>query len=113
MFGLEVDDRAVNDILDVSRSVAAQLAASSTNEQAMAIADILGFFEVIMSIIVCPIEGTRKYQEHVQGLHILKAFLRGNYSAIFVIWTNFTFVARHNEFGAVIITAIAERSRRQ
>jgi hypothetical protein len=84
------------------------LVAYSIAEQDLAKADLYEFLDVMFSMIFNPCETHRIYQE-VIGLNDLQDFLSSGASSIRVLWNSLIFSARHDEFGAIVVTDLTMR----
>lgn len=100
---------SVLEVFDLRPDIGTQLVSFSNPEQALVMDDLLEFFEIMVSMIYNPWETHLRYRAKVIGLNDLQDFLSSGTTGISVRWKNSTFKARHNEFGAVIITDVTIR----
>lgn len=102
----------VFDVFDVCHSAAPRIAGLASEDYELAVSDLEGFFEVMMTMIYAPGKAYERYGQEIAGLGDLQGFLLGRFSVLSVRWDYTRFKTSRDEFGAVRIISLRMLRRR-
>jgi hypothetical protein len=109
MMDVGQSDWDVFEVFDLDNSTKLQLVRLGDHVRLVALSDLMGFFELLLVMLVNPDEAARRFGGEVVGLDELQSFLNGDCAALAIAWNCSRFKASRNEFGAVIISSLRMR----
>jgi hypothetical protein len=102
----------VFEILDLTDQAADRVRALDSLDRPLFYDDFENFFEVVMRMLISPVQALHSLKNEVSNLHLLRKFLRNELRGIIAEWGHFRLFVRRSEFGGLLIYHFERRVRK-